>query len=386
MARTLFWISLIFVCYTYLVYPLLVLGLSRVKRRRRTTPQRNEARRTPAGNGDHESLPSVTMIIVVFDEEKRIGAKLRNCRALDYPKELLEVCFVSDGSTDGTNEILAQEGDIVFIRDEHNRGKPSQINRALARCTSEIVVFSDVRQLYGEDAILKLVANFNDPAVGAVSGELVFEEPREHTGRSIGLYWAYEKMLRKAESDIDSTLGATGAIYAVRRELVSPIPDDTILDDIEIPLQTFRKGYRVIFEPAALAYDTAASEITQEFRRKTRTLAGNFQLFNRNPWLLNPFRNRIFIQAVSHKLFRLFVPYALIALLASSYLLGGSASRAFFFVQVLCYLLGCTALIFPAVRKIRPANLASVFVSLNAASVVALYLFVFRRADVRWKR
>jgi biofilm PGA synthesis N-glycosyltransferase PgaC len=385
MARTLFWISLIFVCYTYLVYPILVLGLSRVKRHRRPS-RRDGARRPPAGTGDRETLPSVTMIIVVFDEEERIPAKLRNCRALDYPKELLTVCFVSDGSTDGTNDILAQEDGIVFIRDEHNRGKPSQLNRALARCTSEIVVFSDVRQLYGEDAIRKLIVNFSDPAVGAVSGELVFNEPREHTERSIGLYWAYEKMLRKAESDIDSTLGATGAIYAVRRELVEPIPEDTILDDIEIPLQAFRKGYRVIFEPAALAYDTAASEIKREFRRKTRTLAGNFQLFSRNPWLLNPSRNRIFLQAVSHKLFRLFVPYMLLVLLATSFVIDGPAYRLFFALQAVFYLLGCAALASGFVRRNRAANLASVFVSLNASSVAALLLFASQRTDVRWKR
>ncbi len=385
MARTLFWISLFFVCYTYLFYPLLVMGLGRMKRRERTN-RRDEARSAPAGNGDRETLPSVAMIIVVYNEEERIRAKLDNCRALDYPKELLTVCFVSDGSTDGTNEILEREDDIVFIRDDRNRGKPSQLNRALSRCTSEIVVFSDVRQIYGEDAIRKLVANFGDPAVGAVSGELVFEAPREHTGRSIGLYWAYEKMLRRVESDIDSTLGATGAIYAVRRDLVETIPEDTILDDIEIPLRAFRKGYRVIFEPAALAYDTAASEIEREFRRKTRTLAGNFQLFSRNPWLLDPFRNRIFVQAVSHKLFRLLIPYALLVLLATSFVIDGPAYRLFFALQAILYLLGCAALASGSVRRNRAANLASVFITLNAASVAALYLFVFRRADVRWKR
>lgn len=378
MARVLFWIALIFVCYTYIIYPLLVVCAGRIRRRR--------ARRDPARERDRGTLPPVTLIIVVYNEEERIEAKLQNCRGLDYPRDLLTVCFVSDGSTDGTNEILEGRDDILFIRDERNLGKPSRLNGALERCTSEIVVFSDVRQIYREDAIMRLVESFDDPAVGAVSGELVFRDPRDDTERSIGLYWTYEKMIRRAESDIDSTLGATGAIYAIRRELVGPIPPDTVLDDIEIPLQALRQGYRVIFEPEAVAYDAAASEIGREFGRKTRTLAGNFQLFSRNRWLFNPLRNRIFIQAISHKFFRLLIPYALVILLVSSLLVGGTAYRVFFTLQVLGYLLGSAALLSDAVRRIRLANVASVFISLNAASVVALYMFVFRRIDVRWKR
>lgn len=377
MARTLFWISLIFVCYTYLVYPFLVVCAGRLKRLVR--------HRAPVRSGGDPVL-SVTMIIVVYNEQERIEAKLRNCRELDYPKELLTVCFVSDGSTDGTNDILGSQGDILFIRDERNLGKPSRLNGALERCTSEIVVFSDVRQMYRHDAIKRLTENFNEPSVGAASGELVFRDPLDHTERSIGLYWTYEKMIRRAESDVDSTLGATGAIYAVRRSLVEPIPPDTVLDDIEIPLQAFRKGYRVIFEPEAVAYDAAVSEIGREFGRKTRTLAGNFQLFSRNPWLFNPFRNRIFIQTISHKLFRLLVPYALIVLLVSTYLFGGGAMKLFFWAQAACYAMGAAALLSPGLGRSRLINIFSVFVSLNAASVVGLYLAASRRIDVRWKR
>lgn len=378
MARALFWITLSFVCYTYLVYPVVVVCIGRIRRR--------GAQRRSGRERDRGALPPVTLIVVVYNEEERIEAKLENCRALDYPKDLLTVCFLSDGSTDGTNEMLARRDDIVFIHDERNLGKPTRLNQALERFTEGIVVFSDVRQIYREDAIMRLVERFEDPAVGAVSGELIFRDPRSHTERSIGLYWTYEKLIRRAESDIDSTLGATGAIYAIRRELAEPIPPDTVLDDIEFPLQALRRGHRVIFEPAAVAYDTAAAEIGREFGRKTRTLAGNFQLFSRNGWLFNPFRNRIFIQTISHKLFRLLVPYALMILLVSSALAGGAAYRAFFAAQALGYLLGCAALLSAAARRIRPANVASVFLSLNAAAVAALYLFASRRVDVRWKR
>ena len=296
MIYTIFWIAFSFILYTYLLYPIIILTLSRVRKR----PVRLE----PVG----DTLPAVTMIIVVYNEEDHVEEKIRNCLELDYPRDLLTICFVSDGSTDLTNEILRRHDEVVLIEDSKNRGKPHQLNRAAAYSKDPILAFSDVRQIYEPNAIRTLVRNFSDPEVGAVSGELTFRRALDHTEQSIGLYWRYEKALRKAESAVDSTLGVTGAIYAIRRELFAPIPTDTILDDIEIPLHAFEMGYRVIFEPEAKAYDTAPSRIDIEFRRKVRTLTGNFQLFRRNMWLFNPAKNRILIQAVSHKLFRLIVP------------------------------------------------------------------------------
>lgn len=372
MTRYAFWISLSFVAYTYLVYPLVISLIALF----RGSPRP----RTPEGK-----LPSITIIIVAFNEERYILEKLENCMALDYPAELLTICVVSDGSTDGTAGILRGRSGILFMEDDENRGKPSQINRAVEATESEIIVFSDVRQLYEPDALRRLAADFDDQEVGSVSGELLFRPPSGQTARSISLYWRYEKLLRKAESRIDSTLGATGAIYAVRRELFEPIRGDTILDDVEIPLKAFRKGYRVKFEPAAVAYDAASSEIGAEFRRKVRTLAGNFQLFGRNPWLLNPFKNRIFFQAVSHKLFRLFIPYAMAVLLVSTGGMKGAAFTALFWLQVAFYAAGAAALAAAGLRRNRLANFIAVFLSLNAASVAALFRYPSKKYDARWK-
>jgi biofilm PGA synthesis N-glycosyltransferase PgaC len=369
-----FWIALCFILYTYLLYPAIIIVLSGLKRH------------SPPPEQDDDTLPSVTLIVVVYNEEHRVEPKLENCRALDYPRPLLTICFASDGSDDGTNEILARQGDIVFMADEINRGKPHQINRAAAGCNSDIIAFSDVRQLFEPDAIRKLVRNFQDTAIGAVSGELTFRRADEHTGKSIGIYWWYEKVLRRAESRIDSTLGVTGAIYAIRRELFEPIPDDTILDDIEIPLKAFRKGRRVIFEPDAVAYDTAVTAIGLEFKRKVRTLAGNLQLFRRNLWLLNPFANRIFAQSISHKLFRLFIPYALIVTLVASGIQDGAPLQAFFWIQLLCYLCGALAVLCPPLRKNRLLNFIAVFLTLNAAAVTALYRTLLKKTDARWKK
>ena len=369
-----FWISLLFVVYTYLGYPLIIVLWSKLFPK----PVRL--------NMESFEWPSVTMVIIAYNEEKTILRKIENCRKLEYPKELLEICIVSDGSTDQTNDILEAQTDMHIIIDKVNHGKPYQINRAIHETQSDVIVFADARQTFEKNAIKQLVRNFSDPKIGAVSGELVFLSPADHTERSVGLYWQYEKLLRKAESSINSTIGVTGAIYAIKRELFSPIPDDTILDDVEIPLRAFRDGYRSIFESDARAIDTAAANVAQEFKRKVRTLTGNFQLFHRNPWIFNPVTNSIVFQVLSHKVFRLIVPYALITVLVTSLLANNSFYVVFFYVQMLFYLAGtCTAL-FSGLKKNSFLNLTFVFLSLLTASVIALFNYMFNQTDARWRK
>ena len=167
MIRFVFWIPVLFVVYTYLLYPVIILVAGRLKKRR------------PVHHDGDGTLPSVTMIIIAHNEERIIRDKLENCGKLDYPPGLFSVCIVSDGSTDGTAGILEEYGDILFIRDDVNRGKPHQINVAVKQCTSDLIVFSDARQIYEPDALRKLARNFADPGIGAVSGELTFVSPTE---------------------------------------------------------------------------------------------------------------------------------------------------------------------------------------------------------------
>lgn len=369
----LFWASAAFILYTYLIYPVVIYVMSLL------SPHRG------ALKDIDEGLPSITMIIVVHDEEERVEEKIEDCESLDYPEGLLEICFVSDGSTDGTNAILREKEGITFIEDDIQRGKPAQLNTAAARARGDIIVFSDVRQKYWAGALRKLARNFADEKIGAVSGELQLGETDVSTGRNIGLYWKYEKAIRKAEAAVDSTLGVSGSIYAVRRRLYEPIPDDTILDDIEIPLRIFRKGYRVVFDSEAVAADVSSSEMGREWNRKVRTLAGNFQLFNRNLWLFDPARNRIFFQTVSHKFFRLLIPYALVTLLVTSASAGGPFYRVFFSIQMIAYVSGIAALKYETLKNNRMLNLFSVFILLNAAAVAGLFRFLFANPDARWK-
>ncbi|MDZ7859290.1 MAG: glycosyltransferase family 2 protein [Candidatus Krumholzibacteriota bacterium] len=374
MALFLFWSAAVFIVYTYLIYPALIILFSKFRRV------------SALENTNTSDLPSISMIIVVYNEEEKITRKLNNCFELDYPSELLEICVLSDGSTDRTNEILRGRKDILFIEEKDQRGKPRQLNKAVSAVNGELVVFSDVRQKYSTDALRKLARNFASEDIGAVSGELHLSDTAISTGKNIGLYWEYEKMIRRAEAVIDSTLGVTGAIYAIRRDLFEPVSEDTILDDIEIPLQIFKKGYRVIFESEAVAQDISSSKMKEEWRRKVRTLAGNFQLFSRNKWLFNPFKNRIFIQTISHKFFRLLVPYAMLAVLITSAVSGGIFYSSLFIIQLIFYTSAVAACYFSALRQNRFINIIFVFTSLNWAAVVGLYKFASGRIDVRWKR
>jgi cellulose synthase/poly-beta-1,6-N-acetylglucosamine synthase-like glycosyltransferase len=200
------------------------------------------------------------------------------------------------------------------------------INAVVPMVRGDIVVFADARQRFERDSVRSLVRNFADQSIGAVSGELVIETngATMTAARGTALYWRYEKFIRSTEGRRDSTIGATGAIYAIRRELFEPIPEDTLLDDVLIPLRIVKRGFRVVFEPSARAYDVAAVSARQEFVRKARTSAGVFQLFARERWLLNPWRNRIWFETISHKGLRLTLPVLHAAAFAANAALVGA--------------------------------------------------------------
>jgi cellulose synthase/poly-beta-1,6-N-acetylglucosamine synthase-like glycosyltransferase len=267
--------------------------------------------------------PTVSIVIAVHNERQWIERKLRNCLALDYPKRKLQIIVSLDGPTDGSEFLVwknyAASG-VEMVHSKDHYGKATALNRALRRAKGEIVVFADARQTFDLDVVRELTANFADETVGAVSGELMLEPSpgASREGEGIGLYWRYEKALRAMESQIHSVTGATGAIYAIRRSLYEDLPEDTILDDVLTPLRIVMQGKRAVFEPRAKAYDTVACCPLAEYRRKVRTLCGNYQLAGQLPQLLVPWRNPIFVQFVSHKLGRLLVPWALLTLFVTN--------------------------------------------------------------------
>jgi cellulose synthase/poly-beta-1,6-N-acetylglucosamine synthase-like glycosyltransferase len=262
-------------------------------------------------------VTSVSVLLPVHNGEPWLKAKLESLLALDYPRDQIEILVVSDGSTDRTVEIAsAYVSQGIRILAVPRGGKAAALNAALAEARGEILLFTDVRQHLEPAALRELVACFADPEVGVASGELILVSGSSG-GAPVGLYWKYEKWIRKHLAAIDSFHGATGAIYAMRRELARPVPVDTLLDDVYLPLGAFFAGYRVVFEERARAFDRVTA-LEDEFRRKVRTLAGVLQIVRLYPALLGPTRNRMWFHFVSHKLFRMLLPWALLAMAVSS--------------------------------------------------------------------
>ena len=369
----LFYICAGVVLYTYVGYPLIIviwgslLG-RRVEKRYASSP--------------------LSVVLAVKDEEINIRTRIENLLAQDYPAELVEVIVVSDGSTDRTVELARQfEDERVKVVELPPVGKSGALNAGVDHASHDIVVFADARQWFGENVFAELVAMLADERVGAVSGELVIE-PRagSDVGEGVGMYWHYEKLIRRMESAVDSVVGATGSIYAIRRRLFVPLAPHTLLDDFLVPMRIVLSGFRVVFARAARAHDVASSTSAREFSRKVRTLAGNFQAVAMENRLINPLKNRVFFQFLSHKLMRLVVPYFCLGALAASALSSTPAIRLLFALQVFLYALGFLSLTSLGKSKLgAPARLAWTFIVLNAAAVMGLWVYTTGRDREIWK-
>jgi cellulose synthase/poly-beta-1,6-N-acetylglucosamine synthase-like glycosyltransferase len=261
----------------------------------------------------------VTVLLAVHNGEAYIGRKLDTIAALDYPKELMTIFVLSDGSTDRTAEIVRERAagnPRIRLFELPRQGKSGVLTAGIRAAESEILVGTDVRQELEPDSLRRLVECFADPAVGVVSGELVLRDKGSRELKSVGLYWKYEKWIRFRQSDLGSMMGATGPIYAIRRELAQPMPPSIILDDVFQPLAAYFAGYRVILDSGARAYDETAA-LGNEFRRKVRTQAGVYQILKIHPRLLPPW-TRGWFHFFSHKVGRLLLPFAFLAVLAGS--------------------------------------------------------------------
>jgi cellulose synthase/poly-beta-1,6-N-acetylglucosamine synthase-like glycosyltransferase len=305
--EALFWSAVIVTVYVYLGYPTLLAAWARL---------------APKPVHSSPVTPGVSIVIAARNEAAALRRRLDNLFESDYPHERMQIIVVSDGSTDDSLDVLNDYRGRVDAIMLPPSGKASAINAGVAAARHEILVFADARQTFAPDALRALVAPLADPAIGGVSGELILDcesgDGESTIGEGVGAYWRYEKWLRRQESLVGSTLGSTGAIHALRRDLWQPLPDETILDDVLAPMQVVLSGARVVFEGSAIAYDRVAPAAGTEFKRKTRTLAGNYQLLKLQPRLLVPFLNPVWLQFVSHKLGRLVVPYALVVMFATS--------------------------------------------------------------------
>lgn len=375
--QLIFWLSIFGVAYICVGYPLLVFALSRL-RPLKTTKQPNTR--------------PLSVVIIGHNEAARLPSKLASVLASDDAHWIQEVIVASDGSTDDTAAVIAalNEPRVKLIEFSERRGKPCVLNDVVPQCLSEIVVLSDARQELDSRAITELAANFADEHVGVVSGELVFRADAGATTASqgVGAYWRYEKFIRKSEGRFRSVPGATGALYALRRKLFQPIPPQTILDDVVIPMQAVTAGYRCLFESAAIAFDRPSTSTAKESIRKRRTIAGAAQLIVNHPSWLLPWRNPIWFEFVSHKLARLASPLLLVTAAIANFQL---ASHPVYAVLLTWHIVFYGSAV--AGWGFQRAGLRSslfgaplMFLSLNTTTVAALWDALRGRFRATWHR
>jgi biofilm PGA synthesis N-glycosyltransferase PgaC len=319
---------------------------------------------------------TVSILLPVHNGDRWLEAKLRTIGELDYPPELIHTIVISSASRDRTVAMAKlHTGPRLRVIEVDLPGKALALNAGMAAATGEILFFTDVRQALDPVCLKALVANFADPRVGVVSGELVIREGDSLEEASVGLYWKYEKLIRSRQSRIDSIPGATGSVCAMRRELASPIPPGTLLDDVYLPLTAFFRGYRSVWEGDAKAFDYPAT-LKTEFWRKVRTLAGVYQILGMFPRLLVP-NHRLWIHFVSHKLGRLVLPYALIAALISSFGLPVPLRYWIIAAQAAFYCVALLDLALPGASALkRLSSPVGTFVGLMAASACAASVLV----------
>ena len=418
--RMLFWISALGVGYVYIGYPALLVVWAGLRPRpvRRSNPMPEAEAEAGA-----EALPNISIVIAARNEAARLPARIDNLLALDYPSDRREIVVVSDGSTDDTLAVLSEYGGVLQPVAAPAAGKAAALNIAAARATGDVLIFADARQMFVPDALRQLVAPLSDPEVGGVTGELLLNceqsdvagrrtradrrgqsSERPHSSRTperrlgerrgrqtstigdgVGLYWRYEKQLRRLESAVGSTLGATGAIYALRRSLYRPLPENTILDDVLVPMRAVLAGHRVVFNERAIAFDRVSVDADAERRRKVRTLAGNFQILWQEPRLLLPVVNPVWLQYVSHKLGRLLVPYALVGLFLANLAL--AAEHPFYALTLAAqcglYFLGGYGAWLDSLRgKRRETNATPRWLPVDRLARVALTFLVMNYAAV----
>jgi len=375
-AAVIAWAALAVIVYVYVGYPALLWALARFRMR--------EVRRRDI------ELP-VTLVISAFNEERTIGKKLENSLSLDYPRDLLEMIVVSDASTDQTDRIVADFGarGITLLRLPERQGKTIGLNGAVRAARGAIVVFSDANILYHRAAIRRLVRNFADPEVGCVTGDSRYVDAAPSEGHAQeNAYWGYERFIRSMESKLGSTVGGDGAIFAIRRELYTPLPAEAI-NDLVVPLQIVARGYRAVFEPAAVGIEPTSGNFGGEFRRKRRIVNRSWHGVMSVSEVLNPGRLGWFAcQVWSHKVLRWLVLPLLVLAAAGCFIAAplGLHYRlgAWGFVASLA-LAGIGA--FAPARWGRAATLlhaAWYFYLVNLAAVLGMAMALMGRVEMIW--
>jgi cellulose synthase/poly-beta-1,6-N-acetylglucosamine synthase-like glycosyltransferase len=376
--KLLFWSCLLLVLYIYIGYPLIIALLSRMRKL------------SAARDGE---LPSVTILIAAYNEERHIEATLRNKLALDYPRDRLEIIVVSDESTDATDAIVervaaAADVPVRLYRQQPRQGKTAGLNLVVPMARGEIIVFSDANSIYAADTVRRLVGNFSDPGVGYVTGKMVYtNEDGSLVGDGCSSYMKYENWLRSMETRLGSVVGVDGGVDAMRRVLYEPLAAEQLPDFVQ-PLKVVEKGWRVVYEPLALLKEAALDDVAREYPMRVRvTLRALWALHDMRA-LLNPLRHGLFaFQLISHKLLRYLAFIPILLLIPGNILLlgRGEVYLVLLFGQMVFYLLALSGMLLAS----RPGNPFYVtapyyFTLLNVACMHALWRYLKGEKQLLW--
>lgn len=374
-ARIIFWLAAFLLFYVYAGYPLLLAMIGLFVRR-----QRAEAGYTPR----------ISVLIAAYNEEEAIERKIQQTLALEYPAGKVEVLVLSDCSTDRTDEIVKAFPDsrVRLVRMPERRGKTFAQNVGVKDATGEVIIFSDATAIYHAKALAYLACNYQDPSVGAVSGRYQYFDPGEQSPTGLGsvAFWNYENLIKKMQSSIRTITGCCGCIYSIRKEAYTELPAD-IISDLVQPLQAIRKGYRVVFEDRALAYEETTQSTSEEFSMRVRVVTRAMRGLLSVSDLLKPWKFAWpAFQLWSHKIMRWMVPLFLIALLAAnSLLLDSSFYRFALAVQLFFYAAALLNMLLPLHRQWKPLGIPLFFCTLNAAALVSMLEICRGRKYVTWQ-
>lgn len=299
MTITLFWLCLTIVVYTYVGYGIVLYLLVLIKRL--------ATKAKPLADITDDCLPEVTLMVCAYNEEDIIAEKMDNTRRLDYPADRLHLVWVTDGSNDNTNSLLAAYPDVKVIYSPERRGKAAAIKHGIKEIDTEIVMMTDANTMLNPGAVREIARLMQDPRVGCVSGEkkVMARSDSDEAAQGEGLYWKYESTLKRLDSELYSAMGAAGELCVIRRQLMTDIPDDTLLDDFIISMEIVKKGYKIAYTSNAYAMEYGSADLHEESKRKRRIAAGGLQSCWRLRSLMNPLRHPVVaFQFVSHRVLR----------------------------------------------------------------------------------
>lgn len=344
MWEIIFWICLGIVIYTYVGYGILLYIILKIKR------LLGYRRQQPLLGINRNLWPEVTLMVCAYNEEEVVGMKMDNTRQLDYPTEKLHLLWVTDGSSDKTNELLGGYPEVEVLYQPQRQGKTAALNRGIAHARTEIIIMTDANTLLNRDAIQEIARLFQDPSVGCVAGEkrVMARDEEQTAAKGEGAYWKYESTLKRWDSELFSAMGAAGELCAVRKPLYQPMPHDTLLDDFIMSMRITAQGYRIAYSKEAYAMEYGSADIREEGKRKQRIAAGGLQSIWRLRRLMNPFtRPLLAFQFISHRVLRWSItPIALMALIPLNVILvfqsAGWIYTVLWIAQIVFYLLALT--------------------------------------------